>query len=104
MCSSDLLGMGIHAGHDETSVLLHLRPDLVDMSLAVRRVPEELAANRYVKFGGAVSFGWLSNDFDTSGVIGDPTGASRDEGARLFEEAVGMLSVAMGEASRFPLR
>ena len=34
------LGMGIHGGMDETSVMLHLRPDLVDMSRAVRRVPE----------------------------------------------------------------
>ena len=30
------LGMGVHGGVDETSVMLHLRPDLVDMTLAVR--------------------------------------------------------------------
>ncbi len=98
------LGMGIHGGHDETSVLLHLRPDLVDMTLAERHVPEELASNQYVRFGGAVSFGWLSNDFDPSGVIGDPTHASADEGARLFEESVAMLATALGEVARFPLR
>lgn len=98
------LGMGVHAGHEETSVLLHLRPDLVDMSLAERHVPEALATNRYVKFGGAVSFGWLSDDFDPSGVIGDPTGANAAEGARLFEQSVEMLGVALGEVARFPLR
>ena len=54
------LGMGIHAGHEETSVMLHLAPDLVDMSLATRNVPEALAANRHVKFGGTTSFGWLA--------------------------------------------
>ena len=54
--------------------MLHLAPELVDMSPAVRRVPEHLAANRYVRFGGAVSFGWLSNDFGDDGHIGDPTG------------------------------
>ncbi len=46
------LGMGIHGGTDETSVMLHLRPDLVDMSLATRYVPEKLASNSYVRFGG----------------------------------------------------
>ena len=51
----DELGMGIHAGLHETSVVLHLRPDLVDMTLARRNVPEWLAANRHVRFGGAVS-------------------------------------------------
>ena len=39
-------------------------------------MPEHLAANRFVRFGGAVSFGWLSNDFGDDGVIGDPTAAT----------------------------
>ncbi|MCX6519012.1 MAG: creatininase family protein, partial [Actinobacteria bacterium] len=78
------LGMGVHGGVDETSVMLHLRPDLVDMTLAVRRVPEGLAKNEQVKFGGRVAFGWLSNDFFREGHIGDPTGASTELGARMF--------------------
>ncbi len=95
------LGMGVHGGVDETSVMLHLRPDLVDMSLAVRRVPEGLAKNEQVKFGGRVAFGWLSNDFFPEGHIGDPTGASVELGARMFSGAVDSLGVAMQEISRF---
>src|SRR3954467_5312321 len=82
------LGMGIHAGLDETSMLLHLQPDLVDLSLGARNVPEHLAANRYVRFGGPVGFGWLSSDFGPSGVIGDPTAATAERGKTLFEGAV----------------
>ena len=33
------LGMGIHGGLNETSVFMHLRPDLVDLSKAERKVP-----------------------------------------------------------------
>jgi creatinine amidohydrolase len=95
------LGMGVHGGVDETSVMLHLRPDLVDMSLAVRRVPEGLAKNEQVKFGGRVAFGWLSNDFFPEGHIGDPTGASAELGARMFAGAVESLGGAMKEISRF---
>jgi creatinine amidohydrolase len=95
------LGMGVHGGVDETSVMLHLRPDLVDMSLAVRRVPEGLAKNEQVKFGGRVAFGWLSNDFFPEGHIGDPTGASADLGARMFSGAVESLGTAMKEISGF---
>jgi len=95
------LGMGVHGGVDETSVMLHLRPELVDMSLAVRRVPEGLASNEQVKFGGRVAFGWLSNDFFPEGHIGDPTGASAELGARMFAGAVDALGVAMKEISRF---
>ncbi|MGE5211355.1 MAG: creatininase family protein, partial [Acidobacteriota bacterium] len=58
----DELGMGIHGGTDETSMMLHLALHLVDMAAATRNVPEQLADNRYVRFGGAVGFGWLSND------------------------------------------
>ena len=95
------LGMGVHGGVDETSVMLHLRPDLVDMSLAVRRVPEGLAKNEQVKFGGRVAFGWLSNDFFPEGHIGDPTGASGELGARMFASAIESLGTAMKEISRF---
>ena len=95
------LGMGVHGGVDETSVMLHLRPDLVDMSLAVRRVPEGLAKNEQVKFGGRVAFGWLSNDFFPEGHIGDPTGASADLGSRMFSGAIDSLGGAMKEISRF---
>lgn len=95
------LGMGIHGGHDETSVMLHLRPDLVQMDKAVRRVPEGLAENQHVRFGGGVTFGWLSNDFGPDGHIGDPTGASAEEGKRLFEGAVELLAEQLAEISNF---
>ncbi len=95
------LGMGVHGGEEETSIMLHLAPSLVDMSLAVRSVPEALAANRYVRFGGRVSFGWLSNDFFPNGVIGDPTGATAARGQELFDGAVGSLAAALAEISAF---
>jgi creatinine amidohydrolase len=98
---SNELGMGIHSGFDETSMLLHLRPDLVDMSVAVVNVPRKLADNKHVRFGGSVSFGWLSNDFGPSGVIGDPTGANAEHGKTIFEASVAMLGEALGEVAAF---
>ncbi len=99
--AADELGMGIHGGTDETSVMLHLRPDLVDMSTVERRVPEKLAANQWVRFGGRVSFGWLSNDFHPDGYIGDPTVATAERGKRLFEGAVSGLVEALHEIAAF---
>jgi creatinine amidohydrolase len=95
------LGMGIHAGRDETSLILHLRPDLVDMSRAVACVPAPLAANQHVRFGGDVGFGWLSNDLHPSGVIGDPTTATAERGKQLFEAMVAALGDALAEVGRF---
>ncbi len=95
------LGMGVHGGLNETSVVLHLRPDLVRMDLATRNVPESLAANEFVRFGGSVSFGWLANDFGPEGHIGDPLPATAELGKQLFEGAVSRLGQQMGEVSRF---
>ncbi len=95
------LGMGIHGGTDETSLMLYLAPDLVDMSTATRNVPEKLASNRYVRFGGKVGFGWLSDDFGPDGHIGDPTGASAELGKALFEAAVARVGEQLAEVARF---
>ena len=95
------LGMGIHGSRNETSVFAHLRPGEVDMSRAVRRVPEWLAENRWVRFGGPVQFGWTSRDFGPDGHIGDPTGADPELGKKLFEDAVVALADQLREISRF---
>jgi creatinine amidohydrolase len=97
-------GMGIHGGHDETSLMLHLRPDLVDMSKAKRSIPEEMKENTYVRFGGSVQFGWLSNDFDESGVIGDPEGANAAHGSHGYENAVNAFCGALLEIDAYNVR
>ncbi len=95
------LGMGVHGGIDETSIMLHLAPELVDLSNVERRVPEKLADNTHVRFGGRVSFGWLSNDFFPDGYIGDPTQADPTLGKTLFEGAVRNFGDALREVATF---
>ncbi len=101
--NADELGMGIHGGTDETSLMLHLRPERVDMSVATRNVPEWMAANRQVRFGGRVGFGWLSNDFGPDGHIGDPTAATAERGKELFEGSVRAFGEALAEVAAFEL-
>ncbi|SEJ59658.1 creatininase family protein [Demequina mangrovi] len=98
-------GMPIHAGHGETSLLLHLRPELVDMSLAERHVPAHLGATPRIGFHSTpVSFGWLSDDFGPSGVIGDPTAASAAVGAEAFESNVAGAVESLLQITRFTHR
>ncbi|KQS66399.1 creatininase family protein [Modestobacter sp. Leaf380] len=98
---ADELGMGVHGGHEETSLMLHLRPDLVDMTQADRWVPEHLAEYRHVRFGGPVSFGWTSEDFGPAGVIGDATHATAERGEQRAAAMVTYLGEALAEVSRF---
>ncbi len=95
--------MGIHGGTAETSIMLHLRPERVALDGVPRNVPEHLAPNRHVRFGGPVAFGWLSNDFGPGGYIGDPTTATAEQGKALFETAVRGFGEALGEIAAFDL-
>ncbi len=94
-------GMGVHGGHAETSLVLHLRPELVRMDLATPAVPEQLRDFELIGFGRAVSFGWTADDFGPDGHIGDPTGATAEHGLVLFQAAVEHLARVVEEASRF---
>ncbi|WP_432827712.1 creatininase family protein [Dactylosporangium sp. CA-092794] len=95
------LGTGIHGGKDETSLVLHLRPDLVRMDLARRNVPEHLADFSRVRFGGPVTFGWTSDDFGTDGTLGDPTLADAGHGAALYEGMLRTAGESFAEIARF---
>jgi creatinine amidohydrolase len=95
------LGMGIHAGWAETSMMLHLRPELVDMTAAQARVPAALAGCRHIGFTGPVKFGWLADDLSDTGVIGDPTAADADTGARLVADHVDTVVGALAEIAVF---
>lgn len=96
------LGFGIHGGHGETSLALHVRPDLVDLTGAVDATPAHLARFERIGFGGApVQFGWTSDDFGTGGVIGDPTGATAEAGAELAASLVADGVASLAEIAEF---
>jgi creatinine amidohydrolase len=71
------------------------------MKQAVRNVPEWMAANEWVRFGGSVQFGWTSRDFGPQGHIGDPSGATEDLGRGLFDEVVEAMASQLREIAAF---
>lgn len=95
---------GIHGGHGETSLMLHLAPELVAMERAARAVPETLTGFSRIGFAGApVQFGWLSDDFGGGGVLGDPTSATAEHGAALAAELVESARASIAEIVRWPI-
>ncbi|MFT4306524.1 MAG: creatininase family protein, partial [Microbacterium sp.] len=95
-------GLAVHAGAAETSLMLWLRPEAVDLDLAAGTVPVHLERYRTIGFrGAALSFGWSSQDVSADGVIGDPRRASADYGRALFEATTAQLAEAIAEVSAF---
>lgn len=75
-------GADAHAGRTETSLLLHLAPGSVDMSRAAAGATEPIATLLpRLREAGIVSV-------SANGVLGDPTGADAEQGARIFAALV----------------
>jgi creatinine amidohydrolase/Fe(II)-dependent formamide hydrolase-like protein len=74
----------VHAGEIETSTTLAVRPDLVDLKRARKFVPR--FSNDYLEFSSGRSVGWYARTakISTSGVLGDPTKASREKGEKMW--------------------
>jgi creatinine amidohydrolase len=79
---------GFHAGEIETAFLLHGTPELVHT--------DEYTANYIARVdqpellkpeGSAANFAWLTRDIAPSGVMGDPSAATAENGERWSDEA-----------------
>jgi len=81
-CSCGVSGGDAHAGHTETSVLLHISPEAVRMA---ERVPGNSAP--LAELLPAMRGGGMAAVSDV-GVLGDPTAATSADGARLFAQMV----------------
>lgn len=84
------LSMG-HAGAVETSVLLHLAPDLVDAPVD--------GADAWGEYAESAPLAYDSDEFTENGVVGDATEATAEKGARLYEEAVESLVRLVGRVA-----
>lgn len=100
------LEFGIHGGAVETSLMLHLRPDLVrrdriaDFPSAARAVA---AGNRVLRSHGRIGTGWMTADLNPAGAVGDARLATAEAGRALLEHAAAALATLVGEVHRLPL-
>lgn len=97
---------GIHGGQSETSVMLYLHPDLVEMNHAENFVPLSVQIERQSEMlgpEGAVSFGWQTQDLNPKGACGDATKATAELGKLTVERAAARLLALIDEISRYPL-
>jgi len=81
-CPCTVAHADAHAGHTETSVLLHISPHVVreDLRVAGNRTPlSDLMPQ--LRDGGVAAVSPV-------GILGDPTTATADEGGRIFAEMV----------------
>ena len=66
-----------HAGEAETSLIMSLQPELIDMQYAKDRLPEDLYE---LPEDADIEIKWLYNEITPNCATGDPTKANKDEG------------------------
>ncbi|MDB5505569.1 MAG: putative Creatinine amidohydrolase [Devosia sp.] len=106
----DELDFGIHAGAIETSMMLHLCPELVQQD-RVMDFPST-AANFQSEFrllqsdpgnGRAGGFGWMMQDLNPFGAAGDARLSSPEAGRALVDHAASALAELLIEIDRFDI-
>ena len=100
------LAHDIHGGEVETSLMLHLRPDLVRQAEAkdFRGLPHDLAAkNALLGAEKPIGIGWLSEDLNRQGACGNAARADAKRGAALLSHIVDRLATLLAEVAATPL-
>ncbi len=95
---------GIHGGDIETSVVLALKPDTVDMSKAENfpSFQEKLAkTNKHLRAYGPHAYGWKAQDLNLQGVTGNASLATAEKGKALITTAVNGLVELLHEIHTF---
>lgn len=75
--------LGIHGGDVETSLMLHFRPDLVDMGKVQNFVSNVTKADtqfELLRQTGTHAFAWIAGDINPHGVAGDASIATAEKG------------------------
>lgn len=79
---------GFHAGEIETAFLLHGTPDLVRTSQYTTNYIARVDKPELLKpEASSANFAWLTRDIAPSGVMGDPSPATAENGERWINEA-----------------
>lgn len=102
----DELVHGLHGGEVETSLLLHLHPDLVRREALADfhgLPPQMAAAGGLLGPERPVGFGWMSQDLHPAGVCGNAARADAERGQLLLDHLADCLARLVQETVSLPL-
>ncbi|MEH3106918.1 MAG: creatininase family protein [Sphingomonas fennica] len=97
---------GIHAGAIETSMMLHLHghrvrhAEIADFPSAGAAIERDYAE---LRLEGPVGIGWMTQDVNPSGAVGNATLATAEAGAACLDHAASALARLLADISRYPL-
>ena len=97
---------GVHGGDVETSMMLALRPQQVDMGQArdfVSTSQTRAQAFPILGNGRSARLAWQMQDVNPMGAAGNAAAAGADKGRAVLQAASAQLALLLGELSRLPM-
>lgn len=97
---------GIHAGEIETSMMLALKPEQVDMTQArdFRSTSQDRAQSFPILGNGrSAKLGWQMQDYHPQGAAGNAARATAEKGQAVVQAAGRQLALLLQEVDRLPL-
>jgi creatinine amidohydrolase len=97
---------GIHAGDIETSLMLHLRPDLVRKEKVQNFVPSSVRMENEFKFlrpTGLHGHAWIAQDIHPAGAAGDASLATAEKGKQWAEYQADRFVELLRDVEKFEL-
>ena len=97
---------GIHAGDIETSMMLALRPQCVEMAQAQDFKSSSQWRSQHFPIlgnGKSAKLGWQMQDYNVMGAAGNAALATVEKGKALIEASAQQLALLLAEVSRLPL-
>lgn len=98
--------LGIHGGDLETSLMLHFRPELVDMDKAqdFRSVGEDDEQRyKHLRPTGTLAYAWIADDLNPAGAVGEAHLATAEKGRMQCDHAVKGFIEMLREVAAAPL-
>ena len=104
LIDADARARDIHGGRLETSLMLALRPELVAMKDAASFASEQdVLAQRFdlLRAYGPIGFGWMGDDLNPSGAVGDAAAARAEDGAAIVAHQADRMARLLDEVARY---
>ncbi|WP_037037733.1 creatininase family protein [Pseudovibrio sp. JE062] len=95
---------GIHGGDIETSIMLALRPDLVRMDQATdftSTQTDHINNDAYLRAHGRHQYGWMSEDLNKTGALGNASLATAEKGQASLTHASQEFIKLLRDVQRF---
>jgi len=97
---------GIHGGDIETSIMLAAYPDLVRREKIANFIPSTIAMERdfaHLRADFPAGFGWMTQDLNASGAVGDASLATAEKGDAALEHGARAFVALLRDVEKFGL-